>query len=195
MKINIIVGSTRPNRFGITAASWFNDLAQNSHLDGVDFELIDLAEINLPLLDEPVSASQHQYANQHTKDWSAKIAEADGYIFVTPEYNHSYPASLKNAIDYLYQEWNYKPAAFVSYGAGQGGSRAIEHLRGVAAQIKMFDLPEFVSIPNYWTQMTDQGFQATDSQIAEAQAVLHSIAFWSAEMKASRDKLARKASN
>ncbi len=192
MKIQIIVGSTRPNRFGITAAAWFNGLAQQANIDGVEFELVDLEQVNLPMLDESVSASQNQYTNKHTKDWSAKINQADGYIFVTAEYNHSFPASLKNAIDYLYLEWNHKPVAFVSYGAGQGGSRAIEHLRGVAGQLKMYDLPEFVSVPNYWTQITDSGFVATDDQIKDAQGLLSSIAFWSAEMKSSRAKLATK---
>src|SRR5690554_3697340 len=107
MKIQIITGTTRPSRFGITAAEWFHQFAQQHAPEGVEFELVDLKEVNLPLLDEAVPASQNKYANQHTKDWAAKVAQADGYVFVTGEYNHSYPASLKNAIDYLYNEWNH----------------------------------------------------------------------------------------
>lgn len=189
MKIQVIVGTTRPNRFSITAAEWFYQLAQQNAPEGVEFELVDLKEVNLPLFDEPQSPAMGDYTNQHTKDWSAIIGPADGYIFVTGEYNHGVPAALKNAIDFLNHEWLYKPVAFVSYGAGEGGSRSVEQLRQIVGQLRMYDLPEFVSIPRYWEQLTDQGFQATETQTESAKAVIASIAFWAKHMAAARQEL------
>jgi NAD(P)H-dependent FMN reductase len=138
MKIKLIIGSTRPNRFGPKPAQWLYDLARQR--DDAEYELIDLHRVGLPFLDEPEPALSGRYANDHTKAWARTIAEADGLVFITSEYNHSYPAALKNAIDFLAAEWYYKPLGLVSYGAAQGGARAAEHLRGVAAQLKMYDL-------------------------------------------------------
>lgn len=134
LKIQIITGSTRPGRVNDQVAHWMLDIAKKR--TDVDFELVDIADYNLPVLDEPVPASLGQYSKDHTKKWAAKIAEADGYIFIAPEYNHSVPGSLKNAIDYVYAEWNNKAAGFVSYGSG-GGARSVEHLRGIAAELQM----------------------------------------------------------
>lgn len=133
-KIAIILGSTRPGRNGKQVADWV--LAQAAQRDDADFELVDLADYVLPHLDEPMSAMSGQYSNGHTRRWSEKIAQFDGYIFVTPEYNHSTSGVLKNAIDYLYTEWNNKAAALVGYG-GVGGARAIEHLRLVLAELQV----------------------------------------------------------
>lgn len=140
-KIQIITGSTRPNRLNKQVADWAYEVA--SQRTDVDIELVDIADYNLPLLDEPVPALYGQYANEHTKKWSAKIAEADGYIFIAPEYNHGPSGALKNAIDYLYHEWKNKPVGFVSYGA-QGGVRAVEHLRNVMAQVQVATVQEQV---------------------------------------------------
>jgi NAD(P)H-dependent FMN reductase len=123
--IAIILGSTRPNRNGEAVAKWVFDLA--SKRTDASYELVDVKEFNLPLLDEPIPASQGKYSKEHTKRWAEKIASFDAFIFVTPEYNHSIPGALKNAIDFLYKEWNNKAAGFVSYGA-VGGARAVEHL-------------------------------------------------------------------
>jgi NAD(P)H-dependent FMN reductase len=134
MKVQIIIGSTRPGRVGPQFAHWVNDnLPKDS---GIDYEIIDVADWKLPLFDEPVHPSMGQYQHDHTKAWSAKIKEADGYIFVTPEYNAGYPAALKNAIDYLYHEWTDKPVMIVSYGVA-GGARSAAQLRQVAEQLKM----------------------------------------------------------
>jgi NAD(P)H-dependent FMN reductase len=134
VKIAIILGSTRPGRKGVAVARWV--LAKAEERPDVDYELIDLLDHPLPHLDEAVSASRGGYANDHTKAWSATIAAFDGFVFVTPEYNHSTSGVLKNAIDYLYAEWNNKAAAFVSYGA-LGGARAIEHLRAICSELQL----------------------------------------------------------
>src|SRR5687767_7079366 len=144
--VKVILGSTRPNRFGIQPAEWVMKLSEQ--YKDATFELVDLADINLPFLDEPVPPSMRQYTKEHTKTWSRIISEADGFVFVTAEYNYGIPAGLKNAIDFVSHEWHYKPATFVSYGSDAGGARAIEHLRGSAGWLRMYDLREHLSIPN-----------------------------------------------
>jgi NAD(P)H-dependent FMN reductase len=134
LKIAIILGSTRPGRNGKKVADWV--VEQASTRTGADYELVDLADYPLPHLDEPMPPSLGNYVGEHTKAWAAKIAGFDGFIFVSPEYNHSTSGVLKNAIDYLYGEWNNKAAGFVSYGA-LGGARAIEHLRGIASELQI----------------------------------------------------------
>ncbi|MEY9848760.1 NAD(P)H-dependent FMN reductase [Streptacidiphilus sp. BW17] len=134
LKIAVILGSTRPGRNGKAVADWIVDRA--GARTGAEYELVDLADWPLPYMDEPMPPSMGQYQGEHTKSWAAKIAEYDGYVFVTPEYNHSIPGVLKNAIDFAYAEWNNKAAAFVSYGT-VGGVRAVEHLRGVATAVQL----------------------------------------------------------
>lgn len=136
-KIAVIVGSTRPGRNGEAVAAWVFDVA--SKRSDAEFELVDIADYNLPLLDEPIPASQGKYSKDHTKRWAAKIGGFDGYVFVTPEYNHGPSGALKNAIDFLYAEWNNKAAGFVSYGSA-GGTRAVEQLRLVMAEIQIADV-------------------------------------------------------
>jgi len=133
-KIGIIVGSTRPGRKGEAVAKWVYEIAKKRQ--DADFELIDLKDHPLPHLDEPIPPSAGHYAQEHTKAWAAKIEALDGFVFVTPEYNHSTSGALKNAIDYLYAEWNNKAAGFVSYGSA-GGVRAVEHLRLVMAELQV----------------------------------------------------------
>lgn len=135
IRVAIILGSTRPNRIGEGVAKWVFE--QSKKRNDAEFELIDLKDFNLPLLDEPVPAgmSQH-YLQAHTKTWSEKIASFDAFVFVTPEYNHGIPGALKNAIDFLYQEWVNKVAGFVAYG-GAGGTRAVEQLRLVMAELQV----------------------------------------------------------
>lgn len=134
IKLAVIIGSTRPGRNGEAVAKWVYDIA--SKRTDARFELVDLKEANLPLLDEAVPPSMGQYSQAHTKAWAAKIDAFDGFVFVTPEYNHGTSAALKNAIDYLYKEWNNKAAGFVSYGSA-GGARAVEHLRLVMAEVQV----------------------------------------------------------
>lgn len=137
IKIGIIIGSTRPGRVGEKVGNWVYDQAIKRN--DANFEIIDIKDYNLPLLDEPVPAAYGQYTKEHTKTWAAKIASLDGFVFITGEYNHSTTGALKNAIDYLYAEWNNKSAGFVSYGAS-GGVRAVEHLRQIAANLQIADV-------------------------------------------------------
>jgi NAD(P)H-dependent FMN reductase len=134
LKIAVILGSTRPGRNGKAVADWVVEKA--GARPGAVYELVDLADHPLPHLDEQIPPSMGQYANEHSKEWARTIAQYDGFVFVTPEYNHSTSGVLKNAIDYLYGEWNNKAAAFVSYGS-LGGARAIEHLRGICSELQI----------------------------------------------------------
>src|SRR3979409_2130884 len=132
LKVGIITGSTRPNRKSPDVATWVLATAQKRH--DAEYELVDIKDFELPLLDEPMPPAMGQYQQPHTKRWAAKIASLDAFVFVTPEYNHGIPAALKNAIDFLFAEWKDKAAGFVSYG-GVGGARAVEHLRLVLAEV------------------------------------------------------------
>jgi len=141
IRIGIILGSTRPGRNGEAVARWVHDLA--STRSDADYELVDIQDFHLPLLDEPVPPSRGQYSHEHTRRWAAKIASFDAFVFVTPEYNHGTSAALKNAIDFLYAEWNNKAAGFVSYGSA-GGARAVESLRLVMGEIMIADVRQQV---------------------------------------------------
>lgn len=188
--IKIIIGSTRPERFGHQPAEWIMELAAE-HPEST-FELIDLKEVDLPFLDEPKPALYGQYQNDHTKAWAKIIDEADGFIIVAGEYNHTITPALINAIDFLAAEWRHKPVAFVSYGAAAGGARAVEHLRGVAGQLGMYDISDNLPIVNYWTHLNEQGkFVATDEQTKVAHAIIKNVSFWADELQASREKLAK----
>jgi NAD(P)H-dependent FMN reductase len=134
LKVGIIIGSTRPGRVCEQVANWV--LENASKRQDAEFEIVDIAKFNLPVLDEPVPAFYAAYNNEHTKKWSEAIAKYDAYVFVTPEYNHGCPGALKNAIDYLYKEWNNKAATFVSYGSA-GGVRAVEHLRDICGWLQV----------------------------------------------------------
>jgi NAD(P)H-dependent FMN reductase len=136
-KIGIILGSTRPGRNGEAVAKWVYELAKQR--TDAEFELVDLLDYKLPHLDEIVPPSMGQYAQPHTLEWAQKIASFDGFVMVTPEYNHSTSGALKNAIDFLFAEWNNKAVGFVSYGS-VGGARAVEHLRLISAELKMADV-------------------------------------------------------
>jgi NAD(P)H-dependent FMN reductase len=141
IRIAIILGSTRPNRVGEAVAHWVHDIAGGR--TDAKYELIDLKEVDLPLLDEPAPAYQGKYSKDHTKAWAARIDPFDGFVFVTAEYNHGIPAALKNAIDFLYREWNNKAAGFVSYGSA-GGARAVECLRLVMGELQVADVRQQV---------------------------------------------------
>src|SRR5579864_2367125 len=147
LKIGIIVGSTRPGRKAGAVAKWAHDILKGRK--DAEFEMVDIEDYKLPLLDEPVPPSMHKYSKAHTMAWSEKIASLDAYIFVTPEYNHGTSAALKNAIDFLYHEWNNKAAGFVGYG-GTGGVRAVENLRLVMGEIKIADVRAQVAL-SMWT--------------------------------------------
>lgn len=186
--IKIIVGSTRPNRFGIQPAEWIHELSKE-HPEA-RFEIIDLAEVKLPFLDEPEPPLYGNYVHEHTKKWSKQIDEADGYIIITPEYNRGVSAALKNAIDFAAREWFYKPVAFVSYGAGGGGARAVEQLHNTFSWLRDYNMHDELHIRNYWTQVDDKGkFMPTDEQADAARRLLKHIVFWAERMKAPRAEL------
>src|ERR1700759_967835 len=144
-RLSVIIGSTRPGRAGLAIADWFADRARQH--GGFEIDVVDLAELNLPILDEPNHPRLRQYTHQHTKDWSARVAGSDAFVFVTPEYNHGYSAALKNAIDYLHHEWHYKPVGFVSYGGVAAGTRAMQQLKPVLAALRMTPVVEAVNVP------------------------------------------------
>jgi NAD(P)H-dependent FMN reductase len=145
-KLEIIIASTRPGRVGPSVARWIRDEAvEHGGFDEV--ELVDLAEVNLPFMNEPHHPRLRRYVHQHTKDWAAKVIEADAFILVMPEYNYGFNAELKNALDYLNQEWHYTPVGLVSYGGVAAGARAAQMIKQVLTTLKMSPLPEAVSIP------------------------------------------------
>jgi NAD(P)H-dependent FMN reductase len=146
IKIAIIIGSTRPGRNGEAVGRWVYNLARQRK--DAEFELVDLKDQNLPLLDEPVPPSMGQYSKPHTKAWAAKIAAFDAFVFVTPEYNHATCGALKNAIDFLYHEWNNKAAGFVGYGSA-GGTRAVENLRLIMGELQVADVRSQVALSLY----------------------------------------------
>src|SRR5712672_4589825 len=134
LRVGIITGSTRPNRKSLNVAKWVLETARKRN--DADYELVDIKDFELPLFDEPTPPSMGQYQQPHTRRWAAKIASLDAFVFVSPEYNHGIQAALKNAIDFLFAEWNHKAAGFVSYG-GAGGARAVEQLRLVLAEVQI----------------------------------------------------------
>ncbi|MDD3266771.1 MAG: NAD(P)H-dependent oxidoreductase [Burkholderiales bacterium] len=159
-KIGVIIASVRDGRAGESVAKYVADLA-NSTGNGFEYKLIDLKAINLPLLNEPYPAVMNNYQYQHTKDWAKLIGGFDGFIIVTPEYNHGYPAAMKNALDYLFVEWNNKPIGFVGYGYSASGARAIEQLRQVLVNLQLKTLWKDVLI-NLFTNSKDGIFQSND---------------------------------
>ena len=158
--LTIIIASTRPGRAGQPIADWFAGRAR-AH-GGFDVEIADLAEIGLPLLDEPNHPRLGQYTKQHTKDWSATIDRADAIVFVTPEYNYGYPATIKNAIDFLHREWRDKPVGFVSYGGVAAGTRAVQQLKQVVTTLRMVPVFESVNIPFHTQFIRDGRFYPND---------------------------------
>ena len=187
LKIAIIVGSTRPGRRAESVARWVLQHAQKRG-DAV-FELVDIADFDLPLYDEPMPPSLHQYQHEHTKRWAAAIDGYDGFIFITPEYNHSMPAALKNAIDLVYREWNNKAAGFVSYGS-TGGVRAVEHLRGVMAELHIADVRAHVSLSLYTDFENFAAFKPAELHFAQLTTLFDQVVAWSAAMKTLRSELA-----
>ncbi len=183
LKIAIIVGSTRPNRNAPQVAKWVQDLA--SKRGDATYEIVDIADFDLPVFDEPMPPSMGKYVHAHTKRWAEKIASYDGFVFVTPEYNHSISGALKNAIDFIYGEWNNKAAGFVSYGS-TGGARAVEHLRGIMAEVQVADVRAHVSMSMY-TDFENWSVLKPDPRHEQQLAILlDQLVAWSRAMKSVR---------
>jgi NAD(P)H-dependent FMN reductase len=175
-KIGIILGSTRPGRNGEAVARWVTDVA--SERTDAEFELVDLLDYKLPHLDEAMPPSLGQYSHPHTLEWAAKIASFDGYVMVTPEYNHSTSGALKNAIDFLYAEWNNKAVGFVSYGS-VGGTRAVEHLRLIAGELQLADVRAQVALSLFTDFENFSVFKPGDHQRDSLTATLDQVVAWS----------------
>ena len=174
-KIGIILGSTRPGRNGEAVAKWV--LENASQRTDAEFEIVDLKDFPLPHLDEAMPPSLGQYQGEHTKQWAAKVAEFDGYVFVTPEYNHSTSGVLKNALDYVYSEWNNKAAGIVSYGS-VGGARAAEHLRLILAELQVATVRQQVPLSLMTEFENFSVFKPGDYAVASLGVLLDQLVAW-----------------
>jgi NAD(P)H-dependent FMN reductase len=169
-KLAVILASTRPGRAGEPIADWFLERAI-AH-GAFDVDLVDLAEVDLPFLDEPNHPRLRRYTHDHTKAWSARVDGADAFVFVTPEYNYGLTAPLKNAIDYLHFEWQHKPVGFVSYGGVAAGTRAVQMLKQVVTTLKMLPLFEAVNIPFHTQFIDDEGRLSANEVMEKAAAAM-----------------------
>jgi NAD(P)H-dependent FMN reductase len=186
-RLLIVIASTRPGRAGLPIGEWVRDQAL-SHA-GFAVDVADLAEINLPLLDEPNHPRLHQYTREHTRAWSVQVAAADAIILVMPEYNHGYTAPLKNAIDYLYREWQYKPVGLVSYGGVVGGTRAVQQLKPVLAALKLVPMVEAVPIVQYQQYMSEEErFTGSEALETAMTTMLNELLRWAAALRLLRNQ-------
>ena len=187
MKIQVILGSTRQNRFGEKPAKWITE--KLGKLPEIEAELLDLRDYPLPFFDEPKSpaSSGGEYVLAAGRKWADKIGEGDGYIIVTPEYNHGYPAVLKNALDYVYKEWNQKPLGLVSYGT-VGGARVVEQLRQVAIELKMVPVRTAVHIVAFWNMLDEKGDLKTDTLEKNADEMISQVLWYARVLKEAREK-------
>jgi NAD(P)H-dependent FMN reductase len=181
-KIGIILGSTRPGRRGAAVARWVLENAATR--SNADYELVDLADVPLPNLDERLSPTLGLYEHEHTRAWAATVARFDGYVFVTPEYNHSIPGVLKNALDFVYGEWNDKAAGIVSYGGGDpGGARGAEQLRLILGELQIADVSGQVAL-SFRTDFTDaKEFTPASWQAHDLSKMLDQVESWSRALK------------
>jgi len=183
IKIAIILGSTRPNRNGEAVTKWVYEIAQKR--TDAEFELVDIKDFNLPLLDEPAPPIMGQYSKPHTKAWAAKIDSFDAYVFVTPEYNHGTSGALKNAIDFLFAEWNNKAAGFVSYG-GASGARAVEQLRLNVAEVQMATVRNQVLLSMYTDFENFSVFKPDSRKETSVNDMLDQLIAWGGALKTLR---------
>lgn len=182
-KIAVIVGSVRPGRVAREVAEWVHTVAAKR--PDAEYELVDIADYDLPQYDEELPPHYGQYAKDHTKRWAAKIAEFDGFVFVTPEYNHSITAALKNALDFIYGEWHDKAAGLVSFGSS-GGVRAAEHLRGVAAELHIATVQAQLALPVATDFPSYPAFTPQESRADELARVLDQVESWSTALRTVR---------
>jgi NAD(P)H-dependent FMN reductase len=189
-KIAIIVGSTRPGRKADTIAKWVHGIA--SQRADAEYEVVDIADFGLPLLDEPAPPSLGKYTKPHTLKWAAKIAAFDGFVFVTPEYNHSTSGALKNAIDFLYAEWNNKAAGLVGYGSA-GGTRAVEHLRAILSELQVAHVRAQVALSLFTDFENFSTFKPGPRQEKSVTALLDQLIPWTQALEATRAKAKAKA--
>lgn len=184
--LKIISSTVRPGRKGPLITQWIGDIAQKN--ENFIVELLDLGEIRLPMMDEPNHPSLKKYVHEHTKQWSKRIEDADAFIFVTAKYDHNYPAPLRNALEYLYKEWNYKAAGIVSYGGVSAGTRSMKSLAGDLTSFKMVPLNEAVNFPFFSKNINDNGeFEPNEVSIKAAENMLTELLKWTKALKTIRD--------
>jgi NAD(P)H-dependent FMN reductase len=184
LRIAIVIGSTRPGRVGEQVGRWVYDLAKER--DDAEFELVDLAEVNLPLLDEPAPPMMGKYSKPHTKKWASLVDSFDAFVFVTPEYNHATSGALKNALDYLYAEWNDKAAGFVGYGSA-GGTRAVENLRVVLAELQVATVRNQVALSLFDDFEQMQRLKPRERHAKDLTGMLDQLVAWGTAMKSVRE--------
>ncbi|MDH7799546.1 MULTISPECIES: NAD(P)H-dependent oxidoreductase [unclassified Beijerinckia] len=184
-KLHVIITSTRPGRIGPAVGKWFNSYAQKH--GGFDSTLVDLADFNLPVFDEPMHPRMQKYEHAHTKKWSESVKSADAYVFVVPEYNYNPPPSFFNALNYVYNEWNYKVAGFVSYGGVSGGLRSAQVARSMATSLKLVTPPEGVPVPAVGALLDDKKeFKGNDAIELSAKTLLDEMLKWDSALKTLR---------
>ncbi|HEX2590435.1 MAG TPA: NAD(P)H-dependent oxidoreductase [Rhizomicrobium sp.] len=184
-KLHTVIASTRPGRVGPAIGKWFHEFA-TSH-GQFDAELVDLADFNLPIYDEPHHPMRRQYEHEHTKKWSASVNAADAFVWILPEYNYTAPPSFVNAIDYLFWEWQYKPVGFVGYAGISGAQRSTQSARLQITTLKMMPIPEGVVLPNVFTQIKDGKFTANEFNEQGAMATLNELVKWANALAPLRD--------
>ena len=185
LKLHVIVASTRPSRKGPAVARWFHEFAQRQ--GGFEPVLVDIAEFDLPVYDEPEHPLTRRYVHEHTKRWSESVAAADAYAFVTPEYNYFPPPSLVNALNFLVAEWTYKPAGLVSYGGVSGGLRAAQAVKLLLTTLKVMPIPEGIAIPNFGQFMNESGtFRPNELVEKSAGTMLAELIRWAESLKPMR---------
>ncbi len=184
-KLSVIIASNRPGRKGPIIASWIYELAREN--SAFETNLLDLAIINLPFLDEPKHPMMQQYEHEHTKNWSKLVGASDAFIIVTPEYNFGFPASIKNALDFLYKEWNFKPVAFVSYGGLAGGTRSVQMLKQVVTALKMMPVTEAVHLPFFTRHINAEDHFVPDEAAQKAAGtMMQELLKWTGALKEMR---------
>jgi len=186
LRVAVILGSTRPGRNGEAVAKWVCEVAKKR--TDAEFEYVDIKDYNLPLLDEPIPPSLGQYSKEHAKTWAAKINSFDAFVFVTAEYNHGIPGALKNAIDFLYKEWNNKVAGFVSYGGGALGTRAVEHLRLVMAELQVATVRNQVSFSLFTDFENFSIFKPAQVQEKYVNSMLDQVIAWGGALQTLRTR-------
>jgi NAD(P)H-dependent FMN reductase len=184
-RLQIVIVSTRPTRKGPAVASWFEQQARA--FGAFDVEVVDLAEVALPMFDEPEHPRLRKYQHAHTRAWSEIVSRGDAYVFVTPEYNFSPPPSLINAVDYFVHEWAYKPAAFVSYGGISGGLRGVQATKLLLTSLKIVPIVEAVTIPMFASRLNADGVFTSDEPLdAAARTLLTELARWESALRVLR---------
>lgn len=185
LRLHTIICSTRPGRVGPAVARWFHGFAERH--GKFDAHLIDLAEFNLPVYDEPHHPRLQKYEHAHTRTWSESVAAADAYVFVTPEYNYCPPPSFVNALNYVYNEWNYKPCGFVSYGGVSGGMRAVQLEKQLAITVKMMPMVEGVAVPMVMQQLDEaRNFRSNELIDDSAKTMLDELFKWATALQSMR---------